>query len=161
MSQEQQKQDTVATQSFALTQLHLNLMTKSGRRGRSAENLSIWYLKQRGFHILCRNFNCKLGEIDIIAIDPKARFKTIHFIEVKTRMTHAHALPQSAVTRSKQNKICAAGRYWMLKTRQKSAVYLFDVIAIAWPKRGIPHIRWFKNAFYMTDAFGWHSSSYF
>jgi len=41
------------------------------------------YLTARSYHILKRNFRCKVGEVDIIARDPAD--KSLLFIEVKAR----------------------------------------------------------------------------
>ena len=134
------------------------LTTLNARRGRAAENLSLWFFRQRGFQVLGRNFNCNVGELDLIVLDPRARLRTIHFIEVKTRLSNAHNPPQTAVTRSKQKKIHAAARYWILKNNPPHAVFLFDIIAIDWPRRGIPRVRWYKNAFFPSDPMGWRMS---
>ena len=40
--------------------------TLTAKLGRCAENLVIWYLKQRNWHIMARNYATKYGEIDII-----------------------------------------------------------------------------------------------
>lgn len=134
------------------------LTTQSARRGRAAENLSLWFFRQRKFQILGRNFNCNVGELDLIVLNPHARLRTIHFIEVKARLSYAHNPPQAAVTRAKQKKLHAAARYWILKNRMHRAVFQFDIIAIDWPRRGIPRVRWYKNAFFPSDPMGWRAS---
>lgn len=137
---------------------HLMLTTRSGRRGRAAENLVVWFLRQRGYRVVGRNINCALGEVDIIVLDPGARLKTYRFVEVKMRHGSARMPPEAAVTRSKQKKIYAASRYWILKNRPGRAVFHFDIVAICWPNKGIPRIRWYKDAFFPEDPLGWKPS---
>ena len=137
---------------------HLMLTTRSGRRGRAAENLVVWFLRQRGYRVVGRNINCALGEVDIIVLDTGARLKTYRFVEVKMRHGSARMPPEAAVTRSKQKKIYAASRYWILKNRPGRAVFHFDIVAIRWPNKGIPRIRWYKDAFFPEDPLGWKPS---
>lgn len=49
--------------------------------GKSGEDIATEFLKNKGYTIICRNFSCKMGEMDIIAKDKNE----IVFIEVKTR----------------------------------------------------------------------------
>lgn len=51
------------------------------RSGIEGENAAVEYLKKHGYVILERNFNTKVGEIDIIAEDKD----TLVFVEVKAR----------------------------------------------------------------------------
>lgn len=135
--------------------LHLNLHTVSGRHGRAAENLSIWFLKNHHFQILERNFNSYTGEVDIIAAKHQNNFLSVHFIEVKAHFYPNLLPPQNAVTRAKQKKIVSAAHYWILKHRFIKAVYRFDIIAIQKFGRHTPRIRFFKNAFVPRQDFGW------
>ncbi len=48
--------------------------------GRDGENLATEFLLNKGFIIICRNYQKRVGEIDIVAY----RNKILHFIEVKS-----------------------------------------------------------------------------
>ena len=61
--------------------------------GRAGEELASMLLLQRGYHILARNFACRLGEIDIIA----EKEGVLHFVEVKTRLTDTYGAGRLAV----------------------------------------------------------------
>ena len=54
--------------------------------GKIAEAKAVSYLQRKNFHILCRNYRCKFGEIDIIA---KSGETTV-FAEVKSRSVNSH-----------------------------------------------------------------------
>ena len=49
--------------------------------GKLGEDLAVKYLQKQGYKIIERNFECRQGEIDIIALDKQE----IVIIEVKTR----------------------------------------------------------------------------
>ena len=49
--------------------------------GAAGEKAAAKYLRRRGYRIVARNYRCRGGEIDLIALDAD----TIVFVEVKTR----------------------------------------------------------------------------
>ena len=61
--------------------------------GSWGEGIAERYLKKKGYTIIERNFRCRLGEIDIIALDQVQ----LVFIEVKTRKNQNYGLPCEAV----------------------------------------------------------------
>ena len=78
------------------------MVTERRRRGNLGEDFAAKYLQDEGYTILERNFNTRMGEIDIIA----QKGKYIAFVEVKSRADDCLYLPREAVTHSKQRKIC-------------------------------------------------------
>jgi putative endonuclease len=76
--------------------------------GRIGENIACKFLLSNGFEILDRNYQKKIGEIDIIAF----KKGTLHFFEVKTvsretlnRYSNGYYRPEDNVTREKISKI--------------------------------------------------------
>ena len=69
--------------------------------GKFGEDEAATFLKKKGYKILERNFSCKRGEIDIIALDKNE----IVFIEIKARISLKYGLPSEAVTRHKLKHI--------------------------------------------------------
>ena len=57
------------------------------RSGRTAEALSCWLLRAKGYRILGRGVRTPVGEIDIVA----RRGRTVAIVEVKRRPTEAEA----------------------------------------------------------------------
>lgn len=77
-----------------------NQPTKIGQLG---ENYAATFLISQNYRIITRNFNCRFGEIDIIALDQNT--KQIAFVEVKTRIDQSFGEPQESVNFSKKRKI--------------------------------------------------------
>lgn len=97
--------------------------------GKLGETVAANYLEQRHYHILERNYRCKLGEIDLIAIkDDK-----LHFVEVKTRSGTLYGHPAESITRKKRNhmenaaKVFLSSNRWMPGMPQKVQ---FDAIEV-------------------------------
>lgn len=51
------------------------------RFGRAGESAAAEHLAQLGYRILARNFRCRMGEIDLVAMDGD----TVVFVEIKSR----------------------------------------------------------------------------
>ena len=73
-------------------------MTNTKIYGVTGEQEAKNYLVKKGYKIVKMNFSCKIGEIDIIAMDKD----TLVFVEVKARNTAMFGLPREAVTAKKQ-----------------------------------------------------------
>ena len=65
--------------------------------GRKGEDVVVDYLKNINYNILDRNFSCKQGEIDVIALDGNY----VVFVEIKSRTSTEYGLPSEAVTKNK------------------------------------------------------------
>jgi len=65
---------------FEKTQLLTKFMAKHNETGTIGENIATNFLIKKGFNVICRNYNRKWGELDIVA----QKDKVLHFIEVKT-----------------------------------------------------------------------------
>lgn len=94
--------------------------------GFAGEAESVAFLKKKKYKILITNFTCKLGEIDIIALDGK----TLVFIEVKSRSTFAYGRPIEAVDERKIYKIKRVAEFYLMLHRQLERSVRFDVIEI-------------------------------
>ena len=69
-----------------------------------AENLASQYLVKWGYQIIERNWRCRFGELDIVAI----KGKIIHFVEVKARRSRRFGTGAEALTFTKINRLQAA-----------------------------------------------------
>ena len=110
--------------------------------GRWGEDLAAEHLAADGMHVLARNWRCKEGELDAVALDADG---TVVFVEVKTRAGTGFGEPAEAVGRVKARRLRTLACRWLLEHRPPGATELrFDVVAIV-RRRGVPpdvtHLR--------------------
>ena len=91
--------------------------------GRIGEELSIEFLKNKGYQILERNWGNKWGEIDIIARDKE----TIVFVEVKTKVGITFGTPEEMVNKKKLAQIERLASIYPLTQNSQLRI---DIIAI-------------------------------
>lgn len=97
------------------------------KTGAMYEELAAEFLQSQGFHILERNYFCKFGEIDIIAIDGDY----LVFAEIKYRKSIEYGFPQEAVSYVKQRKIIKSAQYYCMRHLVNEEMPIrFDVIGI-------------------------------
>jgi len=101
-------------------------MNEKQIEGKLGEIEATRYLRKSGYKIICNNFRCIQGEIDIIAKD---RYETV-FIEVKTRTSKKYGEGREAVGRNKQKHIKEAAKYYLYKNKMEDAYVRIDVIEI-------------------------------
>ncbi len=125
------------------------MITENRRKGNMGEDFAADYLEKQGYKIIERNFNTKLGEIDIIAQDGRY----LAFIEVKSRADDCMYAPRQAVTPAKQRKICKAAMLYKLR-KGLNGQPRFDVFEIIYGKFDLEIKKYthIKNAF-GTEAF--------
>ncbi|MFH1856478.1 MAG: YraN family protein [Candidatus Omnitrophota bacterium] len=111
--------------------------------GRKAESKAADYLKKQGYRILNRNYNCRFGEIDIIA----KKAETICFVEVKARINLDFGPPAVFVTSKKQNRIKKTAFCFIKDECSKDFNYRFDVISVIKDQKGILKIELIEGAF--------------
>jgi putative endonuclease len=100
-------------------------------------------LRERGLHIIARNYRAKTGEIDLIA---QHGTYTV-FVEVKTRTSHTHGTPAEAVTYQKQQKIIRTAQSYLARYGICDCDVRFDVVEILMVD-GKPYGKHIENAFW-------------
>ena len=114
--------------------------------GRMGEDVAAKILKGAGYRIIERNYRCRGGEIDIVALDGK----TVVFVEVKTRSSEEYGPPQLAVDGRKQRQLTRAAMTYLKEKRLLTWSARFDVVGIV--VRGKSHeVEHIKNAFDMVE----------
>ena len=94
--------------------------------GTEYETLACEYLTRHGYQILCRNFRCRQGEIDIIARDGEY----LVFCEVKYRNGSSGGHPLEAVDVKKQRTIARCAGIYLINHGLSEVPCRFDVIGI-------------------------------
>jgi putative endonuclease len=94
--------------------------------GAQGEAIAMAFLKRNRYKILCTNYRCVFGEIDIVA----EHKKTLCFIEVKTRRTAAYGAPQEAVSARKQQTMGRVALHFLQRFHLEDRAARFDVMAI-------------------------------
>ena len=107
--------------------------------GNEGERIASRYLTERGYHVLERNFRCRGGEVDLIALDGA----TLVFVEVKLRRSLARGAPLEAVTAVKESRVRKAAQVYLAYSGQVFSRIRFDVVAImkAGKKTDITHLK--------------------
>ncbi|WP_026176713.1 YraN family protein [Desulfurispora thermophila] len=94
--------------------------------GKIGEQAAAQYLAARGYKILHRNYRCRLGEVDILAIDGNY----LVLVEVKTRHGNQYGLPQESVHCFKQEKLRRIATYLTSLPHYRHCQLRFDVVAV-------------------------------
>ena len=111
--------------------------------GAKGESAAAKYLEAKGYNIVDRNWKCKMGEIDIVAMDNG----TIVFVEVKTRANLEKGLPEDSVGPKKRKKYeCLAAMYLQDHDYVDMPVR-FDVVGILVMSKNRAFMRHHYNAF--------------
>lgn len=116
-------------------------MYEKHETGKIGEDIATKYLQKIGYQIIQRNFECKQGEIDIVA-----KYKNeIVFIEVKTRSSALYGLPKDAVDRTKKKHIYRSAEFYIYVRHLENRPVRIDVIEI-YKKQGKFKVHHIKNA---------------
>ncbi len=113
--------------------------------GYEGEDLACDYLFNNGYSIVERNFSCKIGELDIVAIDHSQKDQLV-FVEVKTRKNFHCGHPAESVNTLKKRHIYRTAEYYLLVKKLQKAFCRFDVIEILNYNSNLLKINHIKNA---------------
>lgn len=110
--------------------------------GKLGEDIATDFLIEKGYIILDRNFECRQGELDIIAKDKDE----IVFIEVKTRTSNKYGAPSEAVNKIKQKHMLQSIKYYLYIKGLREKFIRIDVIEV-YIKGNIVKVNHIKQAF--------------
>lgn len=97
--------------------------------GNEAEQRAAALLEDKGYWIVERNYRCKVGELDIIALDGD----TMIFVEVRSRADDDHGDAIESVNWRKQRKVRRVAEIYLAHRRPTQDEFRFDVVAINGP----------------------------
>lgn len=104
--------------------------------GAMGEELAAERLTASGMRILDRNWRCRHGELDLVAVDGD----TVVFVEVKTRSGLGFGSPAEAVTYAKQRRIRMLAQRWLSASERHWPHVRFDVVAVLVGRRREPEV---------------------
>ena len=84
-------------------------MAAKDELGRRGEDEAVRYLERRGLVVLSRNWRCRDGELDVVAVDTDR----LVVCEVKTRSGTRFGEPAEAVTPRKAARIRRVTQAWL------------------------------------------------
>ena len=94
--------------------------------GEFGEQKAAEMLLRSGYRIIERNYSCRSGEIDIIAMTGM----TLVFVEVKSRSGDLYGSPGQSVTKKKQDKIRRTAMYYIKTHDVRFTDIRFDVVEV-------------------------------
>ncbi|MDT0547267.1 MULTISPECIES: YraN family protein [Streptomyces] len=116
-------------------------MNARGALGRYGEDLAARRLSEAGMTVLERNWRCRDGEIDIVALDAGA----LVVCEVKTRRAGGYEHPMAAVTPGKADRLRRLAERWLERRGgPPPGGVRIDLVGVVLPDRGAPvveHVR--------------------
>ncbi|NGN68198.1 YraN family protein [Streptomyces sp. A7024] len=109
--------------------------------GQYGERLAERRLTAAGMTILERNWRCRAGEVDLVALDGDA----LVLCEVKTRKTGLFEHPMAAITPEKAARLRRLAEEWMARHGgPPPGGVRIDIVGVLVPDRGAPvieHVR--------------------
>jgi putative endonuclease len=129
----------------------------SGERaalGRFGENVAADHLVASGLTVVARNWRCREGEVDIVALDGDV----LVMCEVKTRRGVGFGTPLDAVTPAKAARLRRLALRWLADQRSsvlegsasefaRYAEVRFDVVSVLRPVSGPTTVEHLRGAF--------------
>ena len=108
--------------------------------GAYGERVAVRTLEAAGMRVIDRNWRCRRGELDIVALDGR----TIVFCEVKTRRSATFGAPAEAVGPAKVRRLRALATAWLAEHPDVRGEIRFDVVCVRPQATGaasVEHLR--------------------
>jgi putative endonuclease len=118
------------------------MQTQKQVLGKEGEEIAEGYLKKKGFRMVERNYRCRGGEVDLIALDRRV----IVFVEVKARNDASFGSPLESVHPRKQQRMTRAALIFLSEHKLHHREARFDVVGISFAG-GAPVVEHIQNAF--------------
>ena len=112
--------------------------------GRIGERIALHHLAGKGYRIVDANYQCRWGEVDLIARDGSVWV----FVEVRTRRNAAYGSPEESVTPAKARRLTQTAQEFLRQRATASAnlEWRIDLVAIRLgPNRRVLSINHLEN----------------
>ncbi|MFT5519940.1 MAG: putative endonuclease [Enterobacterales bacterium] len=111
--------------------------------GREAETFAANMLIEHGLHLIEKNVNFRVGELDLVMKDKDS----LVFVEVKRRNSNKFGGAIGSITAVKQKRLTkAALAYLQRKKLMDKVPCRFDLVAVT-DTNGLLEAQWIKNIF--------------
>jgi len=105
--------------------------------GKKGEDLAAAYLEEMGWKIVDRNWRYRrVGEIDIVAVEPSKGSGTLVFCEVKSKTGTGYGEPLESITRAKLSRLHRLAYLWMSTHETGYDKVRIDAIGVLAPPGG-------------------------
>ncbi|MDX1874830.1 YraN family protein [Mycolicibacterium sp. 120266] len=104
--------------------------------GALGERLAVEHLQSLGLRVLQRNWRCRYGELDVIAVEGA----TVVFVEVKTRTSDAFGGVAQAVSPVKVRRLRRLAGLWLAQQDRSWAGVRIDVIGVRIGRTRVPEL---------------------
>jgi putative endonuclease len=129
----------------------MNSSINKKKLGDQIEKLVCTYLRRQKLKFIVRNYQCRLGEIDLIMRDEHV----LVFIEVRYRQHYHFGSSLESINLHKQRKIIKAAEHYLLsKQLTEKIACRFDVVGVKSTQKlsnisklDLSQVEWIKNAF--------------
>ncbi len=113
--------------------------------GEQQEKIAARYLAEQGLQLICMNYQCKLGEIDLIM----RTARELVFVEVRYRKSNAFGSAVESVDLRKQRKLWRTAQSYLKTLHLTNRVPCrFDILGISPEKSGQSlQFDWIQGAF--------------
>ncbi len=107
--------------------------------GALGEQLAVEHLQNLGLTILARNWRCRYGELDVVAVENVSG--TVVFVEVKTRTGDGFGGLAEAVPPQKVRRLRRLAGLWLAGQDRRYPGLRIDVIGVRIGRRRTPEIN--------------------
>jgi putative endonuclease len=122
-------------------------MSRTRALGAEGEARAARLLEDGGYTILARNARADRVELDLVA----RRGDVLAFVEVKTRRSRAHGVPEEAVDARKRRRLVRGAAAWLRANGASARRVRFDVIVCECDPRDAWRLRHLEGAFDAGD----------
>jgi putative endonuclease len=118
--------------------------------GSRSERAAARFLRRQGYRIIARNYSCRQGELDLVALDGGC----IVFVEVRSTGTEDLTKTAASVDLAKQRRLTNLALHFLQQHRLLDHRARFDVLILSWPAdQGEPVIDHHRHAFEAVGRF--------
>ena len=112
--------------------------------GAAAESVAREYLCARGLQLVCENYRCRVGELDLVFVEGNV----LIVVEVRLRASARFGGALESIDARKRRRIVRATQHLLLENRQLQHLRVrFDVVTFATSPASSAEAEWISNAF--------------